>query len=110
MKTVSIAALLIAAGVGGYYFNDVFPSEDPEPPARTDLPIGTPIATSGEWVTNPDGTKVCRLVRDIGVGMTMSLGSCADWVGAVPVNKQIVPWLRNNRGVGQINVEGKWRP
>lgn len=81
-----------------------------EPPARSDLPTGTPIAKAGEWVTNPDGTKVCRLVHNVVVGGFMNVSSCADWVDEMPKFGQAVPYLRSNRGFGQIHIEGEWRP
>ena len=71
---------------------------------------GSPIARAGEWVTNPDGSRVCRLTRDLTVGMTPSLTMCSDWQTEKPGYAQIVPWLRVNRMGSQINVEGKWRP
>ena len=81
-----------------------------EPPATTGLPAGTPIASAGQWVTHPDGTLVCRLTRPITVGMVMTLESCEDWQEPKPSYAQTVPWLRNNRGFGQIHVERNWRP
>lgn len=105
----TLAAVLICGGCAlGYYWNEVFPDETP--PARTNLPTGTPIARTGEWVTNPDGTRVCKLVRDVRVGGFMNVSSCSDWVGEMPQFGQLVPYLRNNRGFGQIHVEGEWRP
>jgi hypothetical protein len=88
---------------------------------RDTVPVGTrmiapvgyypTIAVAGEWVTNPDGSRVCRLRTAIVRGMTFSRGLCEDWQGAVPSWGQQVPWLRMTRdGRSQVMIEGRWHP
>lgn len=70
-----------------------------------------PIATTGEWVTNPDGSRVCRLRRPIYRAMVFSRDLCEDWQGAVPAWGQTVPWLQyTGAHGGKIMIEGRWRP
>jgi hypothetical protein len=67
-----------------------------------------PIAHIGDWVTHPDGQKVCRLRVDLFYGQVMEVGDCEDWVEKTPFRGQIVDWLRGPPR--QINVNGEWKP
>lgn len=70
-----------------------------------------PIAHAGEWVTHPNGQKVCRLRSDIFYGQVMEASNCDDWAERIPFRGQLVDWLRmRTGGGGQINIDGEWRP
>jgi hypothetical protein len=98
------AVIAVCAMISGYIH---LPEE---PPATAGLPAHTRIASTGEWVTQPDGALVCKLTRNLTVGSFMTMDACEDWQEPKPGFAQTVPWLRNNRGFGQIHVERNWRP
>lgn len=68
-----------------------------------------PIARAGEWVTHPDGFRVCRLTRNIYYRQVLEPSDCTDWREPIPFHGQIVDFLSQERG-GKINIEGEWRP
>lgn len=71
-----------------------------------------PIARAGEWVTHPDGRKVCRLPADLYWNQIMEAKDCTDWQEPVPFRGQMVDWLGGpilSHG-NKINIGGEWRP
>jgi hypothetical protein len=70
----------------------------------------SPIARTGEWITHPDGSRACRLTRDIYYRQVLQVSDCTDWTMPVPFTGQQVDFLRWSPARGQINVEGEWRP
>jgi hypothetical protein len=108
MKTpVEFSVLLLSAIViiSGYaYF-----SPRPIPVDMADQHI--PIARAGEWITHPDGSRACRLTRDLYYRQVLQVSDCTDWTMPVPFTGQQVDFLAWSaaRG-GEINIEGKWRP
>ncbi len=81
------------------------------------------IALAGEWVTTPDGRRVCRLAQTLEHGMMMPVSFCMSWQDgfSAPAYAQSLPfrdgYLRTNRHPGaawgtlQIHVEGRgWVP
>lgn len=107
MKYLTAAVVTACLLFGAFSLFDL--SGALEPPVRA-MPINTAFAFAGEWVTNPDGRRVCKLSQPLSTGRFASIGMCDEWIGAKPFEGQQVPWLRSNRGFGQIHIEGEWRP
>lgn len=81
------------------------------PPAPSKDGFPPPIAKAGEWVTHPDGTRICRLLFPIYPNQVVEPSFCEDWQERIPYRGMQVDFLRSSpwRG-GQTNIEGKWRP
>lgn len=87
--------------------------------------FGATIAGAGEWVTTPEGKRVCQLSYTLEHGSVMSPDFCMNW--QPPFNRvergQLIPfgqgWVRKVQpsgwesrwGTMQIHIEGKgWVP
>lgn len=71
------------------------------------------LGRSGEWVTRPDGRRVCRLSGDLMIYHRIDQSFCTDWQEPEPAIGQVVDgWVRGNPvgGSYQIMIEGRWRP
>ena len=73
------------------------------------------FAKRGEWITRPDGTRVCKLEVDLQNGMIASPRMwCGDWQEPIPYEGtpySSLSWAR--LGIGgrpQFLIEGRWRP
>ncbi len=77
------------------------------PPPRSNV-----VAREGEWITRPDGRRVCRVTRTISRYETLpATGWCSDWQETAPQYGQTVSgWARSSAGYFQIMVNGQWRP
>lgn len=100
----AVAFLLspIAAGAALVWLRH--PAPEPEPVV---------LGRQGEWVTRPDGRRVCRLRYDLTIYNAISTGFCEDWREPEPKFGQPVEgWMRANpAGTGhQIMIEGNWKP
>lgn len=82
------------------------------------MPAG-PIAKEGEWVTNLNGTRACRLIRDIDPQERSAFQSsfywrtvCSNWQQRVPQSAMPLPdWLRldDHPEKNSVHVEDGWR-
>lgn len=96
------AALLFAA----YYFRDWRPEKFHQMSASN-----VTLGHRGEWVTRPDGRRVCRLAHDLTLYTAIDRGFCTDWQEREPVTAQPVEgWIRSKGAGHQIMIEGRWRP
>jgi hypothetical protein len=79
-----------------------------------------PVARGGEWVTNLNGTRVCRLVRDVDPQERAAFTTswywrviCGDWRQPEPQTFAPLPdWIRVNPISGDgnaVHVEDGWR-
>lgn len=79
------------------------------------------IALAGEWVSTPDGRRVCRLAVDIQHGMLLPVSFCMSWqdgfgppIRGQSFSRDYIRARRNldvNWGTLQIHIEGKgWVP
>lgn len=69
------------------------------------------LGWQGEWVTRPDGRRVCRLSADLMIDHRIDPSFCADWQEPEPkVGQPVDGWVRANQGGYQIMIEGRWRP
>jgi hypothetical protein len=101
-----IAALVVLAALAA--------AEPEKPTADKPVAIERAIAKPGEWITRPDGSRVCR----IALGLYRAMPSnpkiwCVDWQEPEPFNGQLcdsVPWCRTYLGGMQFLIEGTWRP
>ena len=97
-------ALLLVAGLVAFQI--------PERPWNHPASVHSLIASTGEWVTRPDGRKVCRLSRNIyRYEVLPASGWCEEWREPAPQYGQTVDgWIRSYLGSHQIMIEGEWRP
>ena len=72
------------------------------------------IAKPDEWITRPDGSRVCRLYLGLHVGMqTNPREWCSDWQETPPpygAPCDSVSWCRIRFGRMQFLIGGDWRP
>lgn len=113
MMLFCLAMLVVIAGAAWR----VRQPREPEAPwlirQPPELPSDPRIAARGEWVTRPDGRRVCRLSSDLTLYQVVGPEFCVDWQEPMPrVGEAVEGWVRPKKGGGgyQIMIEGRWRP
>lgn len=78
------------------------------------------FALAGDWVSTPDGRRVCRLAQDLEHGMILPISFCMSWqdgfhqpIRGEQISRDYVRTrpTRDGWGTMQIHIEGKgWVP
>jgi hypothetical protein len=113
----SFPAFILIAFIGAIVFNMLFYRRE-APAPRPEEDRRSIVFDQGEWLTTPEGGRVCRVAYTIYLFSTLNEGFCVDWQpGFEPLKRGMVltgreGYTRPNPSGGhaQFHTEKGWKP